>query len=616
MKFVYEKAAAVLLAAVLFTAAPAVLAENVKLVQVNGETVEFQDVESQEINGVVMLPARFVTEAMGLQFEWFANLGTATVTGDDFKATFTVGSNEMTYTLALGHEITVKTDGKTVLKNNRMLISEDAVKTIALLNGFTFLLGDVDNSLVITADGASEVYVDGTEVEYKDCAPTLVSGAPMYPARFVTEAMGLKFSWDAADGIAEVSDGENTVTLTVGSNKIELDGETYRADKNIILVNNRMYISAQAMARLAEYFGFSAKIDGGILNITSPVRENEALPTEKSEAAQEKEVNESESESVSENEKQEPITVTYNGVEVEFPDAQCVIADGRTLIPVRAVAEAMNMDVSWDPEKRTVTVENGGNTLLITIDSPKMQGKGGDAVKLIELETAAVIIDDRAYVPIRAVMEFFGASVDWDEASRTVIIAAAESEKSGEADSDALDADEKADDDIDEIDAALGFKIFAPDGAENVEKTIVNDNTAQLSYSLNGVQYIFRSAFGGTDVSSDYGGISGGRLSYAIDLNGNDVEVKVASLANGGLLAEWQNEGCSFSLRCMGDISKSTMFSLAAAQAQNFVLLGTGVQSHSGVQESETAGELAEAQENEAANETENIPEIEVVDEE
>ena len=38
------------------------------------------------------------------------------------------------------------------------------------------------------------------------------------------------------------------------------------------------------------------------------------------------------------------------------------------------------------------------------------------------MDTAAIIRDDRTYVPTRVLAEFFGYTVNWDGASRTVII--------------------------------------------------------------------------------------------------------------------------------------------------------------------------------------------------
>ena len=39
-------------------------------------------------------------------------------------------------------------------------------------------------------------------------------------------------------------------------------------------------------------------------------------------------------------------------------DVPPLIVDSRTLVPARAVSEALNMEVSWDGETRTVTIED------------------------------------------------------------------------------------------------------------------------------------------------------------------------------------------------------------------------------------------------------------------
>ena len=44
---------------------------------------------------------------------------------------------------------------------------------------------------------------------------------------------------------------------------------------------------------------------------------------------------------------QTPIKIEVNGNEVEF-DTPPVVVNDRTMIPIRAVAEAMGLKVSWD----------------------------------------------------------------------------------------------------------------------------------------------------------------------------------------------------------------------------------------------------------------------------
>ncbi len=114
------------------------------------------------------------------------------------------------------------------------------------------------------------------------------------------------------------------------------------------------------------------------------------------------------------------INVTINGVEVNFPDAKPFIdADaGRTMIPVRFVAENLKSEVEWNAEDRVVCINKGDNNIQLTIGS-NIAIVNNESIKL---DTEAVIHENRTYVPLRFVSEQLGAEVDWDGSTRTVII--------------------------------------------------------------------------------------------------------------------------------------------------------------------------------------------------
>ena len=118
---------------------------------------------------------------------------------------------------------------------------------------------------------------------------------------------------------------------------------------------------------------------------------------------------------------EEDITVMVNGSKVDFSAYDNVlpyIENERTLIPIRATAESLGLDVEWDGEARTVTVSGGDTRILLTIDSDKAYVNDEE----ITLDVPARITDERTFVPLRFVSESMGAVVDWDDAARTVTI--------------------------------------------------------------------------------------------------------------------------------------------------------------------------------------------------
>ena len=73
----------------------------------------------------------------------------------------------------------------------------------------------------------------------------------------------------------------------------------------------------------------------------------------------------------------------------------------RTQMPVRAVLELLSAKVDWNEAARTVTVTRGDNVLTLEIGS-KIMYKNGDPV---EMDTAAVIVNDLTYIPLRYIGE-------------------------------------------------------------------------------------------------------------------------------------------------------------------------------------------------------------------
>lgn len=115
------------------------------------------------------------------------------------------------------------------------------------------------------------------------------------------------------------------------------------------------------------------------------------------------------------------VGVRVNGYLVDFPDQPPYInADGRTLIPVRFVAEELGAAVTWDNATRTATIEKNGVTIKLPINSKTMTVTSGGVTKTVTMDTEAVLTGGRTMVPIRYVAEALGAYVDYADAFRVV----------------------------------------------------------------------------------------------------------------------------------------------------------------------------------------------------
>jgi len=109
--------------------------------------------------------------------------------------------------------------------------------------------------------------------------------------------------------------------------------------------------------------------------------------------------------------------ITVNGTASQM-DVSAQIVEGRTLVPLRAIFEALGATVEWNSETSTVYVTRNGKNINLTVGDNKIYVDG--VAK--ELDVPAQIISDRTMVPARAVAEAFGCNVMWDAATRTVTI--------------------------------------------------------------------------------------------------------------------------------------------------------------------------------------------------
>lgn len=113
----------------------------------------------------------------------------------------------------------------------------------------------------------------------------------------------------------------------------------------------------------------------------------------------------------------DPIKVKVDGNHLDF-DVPPQIIEGRTLVPLREIFEALGSNVKWDAETRTAIGVKGSTTVKLPIGEKQALKNG----QIIELDVAATVIDGRTLVPVRFIAESLGAEVEWDGDTRTVIV--------------------------------------------------------------------------------------------------------------------------------------------------------------------------------------------------
>lgn len=119
------------------------------------------------------------------------------------------------------------------------------------------------------------------------------------------------------------------------------------------------------------------------------------------------------------------IRVLVDGENLELSNTP-VLENDTTLVPMRAIFEALDAKVLWDNTNKVAIAYKGTNVMEVQIDNNTMLLNGEE----VTLSVPARLIDERTYVPIRAVSENFGAEVLWESDTKTVII----NKKKGEKD--------------------------------------------------------------------------------------------------------------------------------------------------------------------------------------
>ena len=112
---------------------------------------------------------------------------------------------------------------------------------------------------------------------------------------------------------------------------------------------------------------------------------------------------------------------TVDGVAMQL-DAPVFTQDNYTMLPVRAVADALGVNVLWNAENRTATFVDGDKVVSVKIGAKTLY-KNGIAYPMA---TKASVKAERMYIPISSVGDAFGLNRDvdytWNESTKQVTI--------------------------------------------------------------------------------------------------------------------------------------------------------------------------------------------------
>lgn len=111
------------------------------------------------------------------------------------------------------------------------------------------------------------------------------------------------------------------------------------------------------------------------------------------------------------------IKVLLDGRELSF-DVPPQIIEGRTLLPLRAIFEALGLEVGWDDVTKIITGTTEGKEIILKLDSKEAKVNGINKT----LDVPARVINGRTLVPVRFIAESLDMNVIWDQGTRTALI--------------------------------------------------------------------------------------------------------------------------------------------------------------------------------------------------
>lgn len=117
------------------------------------------------------------------------------------------------------------------------------------------------------------------------------------------------------------------------------------------------------------------------------------------------------------------LSVQLSGKTLAFPDVQPFFENGRTMVPFRAVAEALGAEVGYDSGTVSAVLNGtvcrfaiGGDTLTV---SDRATGK---VLKTVPLDASPIEKDGRTCVPVRFLAESLGLTVEWDDGAQCAVL--------------------------------------------------------------------------------------------------------------------------------------------------------------------------------------------------
>lgn len=244
---------------------------------------------------------------------------------------------------------------------------------------------------------------------------------------------------------------------------------------------------------------------------------------------------------------------------------QTISVNGCTMVPVRAICEALGFKVTWNAD-RSININNGemqsdlriGDNSYVVYTA--VEGMAGMSAPF-SLGSAPIIKNNTAYVPIDLFVPLFGNDQATVKTSGDTITINPDA-KTEDGDSSQIPNLLTAHDSLTELAKAVGFDIKAPTvpaGYEADAYIDISGELAEVFYVKGDDTLVYRVSKGEGDNSGDYNTYSNKKT---VDVNGVSVELRGNDKVN---VATWSNGGFAYSVSAKQGISETEVAAVVSS---------------------------------------------------
>ncbi|RUT41360.1 glycosyl hydrolase [Paenibacillus anaericanus] len=116
-----------------------------------------------------------------------------------------------------------------------------------------------------------------------------------------------------------------------------------------------------------------------------------------------------------------PVSIQLDNYPLSFP-TEPIIVEGTTMVPFRAISEALGIQITWNQSTKTIDAVQGeganATRVQLTLNNKKAIVNGST----VNLNVAPQSVSGNTLIPLSFFSQQFGADVKWDQATRTVSI--------------------------------------------------------------------------------------------------------------------------------------------------------------------------------------------------